>query len=110
MAAERHGSAGHIITAQRWKGLAREMESTPVHLRGQALVSSECFSGLPTINDMRNVAMLIDGPEALGAAVARIGAQVLAAPMRRIRALDHDGAERLFEALAVVDVSPGDDQ
>ncbi|OJB15282.1 hypothetical protein BGV53_21945 [Burkholderia ubonensis] len=59
---------------------------------------------------MRNVAMLIDGPEALGAAVARIGAQVLAAPMRRIRALDHDGAERLFEALAVVDVSPGDDQ
>lgn len=59
------------------------MESTPVHLRGQAPVSSECFSGLPTINDMRNVAMLIDGPEALGAAVARIGAQVLAAPMRR---------------------------
>lgn len=65
---------------------------------------------LPTIDDMSNVVVLLDDAKTLGASVARIGAQVLAATMRRIRALDHDGAEDLIESLAVIDVGPGDDE
>src|SRR5580698_1440405 len=65
---------------------------------------------LPAINDMSNVVVLIDDAKTLGASVARIGAQVLAASMRRTRALDHDGSEHLIESLPVIDVGPGDDE
>jgi hypothetical protein len=59
---------------------------------------------------MRNVAVRFDGAEIVGAAAARIGAQVLAAPMRRSLAPGHHGTEHLVESLVVIDVGPGHDE
>lgn len=46
----------------------------------------------------------------LGAAVAGIGAKVLVASARRIRALDHHGREHRVEPFAVIDIGAGHDE
>jgi hypothetical protein len=58
---------------------------------------------LAAIDHMRITAVRFDGAQIVGASVASIGAQVLAAPMRSVLALDHDGTEHLVASLAIVE-------
>ena len=67
------------------------------------------LSLLAPVYDVGNVAMRFHDADGLGAAEAGVGTQVLAAPHRRLRALDDDGAEHLIDALGVIDVGPGHD-
>ena len=64
---------------------------------------------LATIHNVGDVAVPLDDPPQLGAAVPGIGAQVLAATLGGHRAPDRDGFEHLLQALAVIDVSRGHD-
>jgi len=64
---------------------------------------------LPSIDDMRDVAMRSDDLHRLGASVACICTQVLAAPGWRSPTLDHDRTEHLVDPLAIIDVGPGHD-
>ena len=54
--------------------------------------------------------MILDGAEVFGAAVARVGAQMVVSPMRRVLALDDDGGEYLVNLFAVMEVGPGHDE
>ncbi len=54
--------------------------------------------------------MRFDDAQVVGASVARVGTQMSTATKRCELALDHDGAEHLIEALAVVDVSRSHDE
>ena len=64
---------------------------------------------LAPVNDMRDVTMVLDGAKVFGAAIARVGAQMFAAPVRRVLALDDTGGEHLVKPLAVRDVGSGHD-
>jgi len=66
-----------------------------------------CF--LAAIDDVRDVAVRVDDAQRLGASVAGVGAQVLAATKGSSLALDHNGAEHLVDSLAVIDVGRGHD-
>ena len=62
------------------------------------------------IDDVMDVAVMLDGAKVLRAAVARVGAQMLASPKWRGLALDDDGGEQLVKPLAIMDVGPGHDE
>ena len=53
--------------------------------------------------------MILNGAKVLRAAVAGVGAQMLAPAIRRILAIDHDRVEHLVEPFAVMNVGPGHD-
>jgi hypothetical protein len=61
-------------------------------------------------DDVRDVAVALDGAKMLGASVAGIGAQMLVSPMWRVLPLDNDGAEHVIESLAVMNVGPAHDE
>src|SRR5574337_82168 len=65
---------------------------------------------LAAANDVRDVAVGLDDAKVLGAAVACIGAKVLAASDRRAFAFDDNGIEHLVESFAVIDVGRGHDE
>ena len=65
---------------------------------------------LPAVHDVGDVSVRLDDAKGLGASVARIGAQVLAASNRRALALDYDSAEDRIDSLAVIHVGPGHDE
>ena len=61
---------------------------------------------LAAVDDLRNVAVVLDGAQVLRAEVARVGAQMLVSPMWRALALDDDGSEHLIKPLTVMDFGP----
>lgn len=61
------------------------------------------------INHMRDVAVRVDNPQGLRAAISGVGAQVLATPYGRTFALDDYSIEHLLNTLAVIDVRAGYD-
>ena len=65
---------------------------------------------LAAINHMRNVTMRLDDLKRRFASVARIGAQVLAAPSRGHLALDHNGLEHRIELRDVMLIGSGHDE
>src|SRR5438045_7588594 len=62
------------------------------------------------IDDVRDVAVVLDGAKVLLTAVACVGTQMLASSIRRILARDDDGSEHFVQPLAVMDVGPGHDE
>lgn len=102
----RHAAAGQIIQGREaafelfvaQEQFAEAVEPAVADLddpaMGLLLRAAPFAVSLPaSIDDMGDVAVLRDDVEIAGAAVTGVGAQVLAAPPRRTRALDDDGAE-----------------
>ncbi len=73
-------------------------------------VASLDVSFRAAIDDMRDIAVVLDGSQVLRAAVARVGAQMFVSTMWRVLALDNDGGEHFIKLLAVMDVGPGHDE
>gem|GEM_PF-1323719 len=61
-------------------------------------------------NDVRDVAVLLNGAKVLDPTVARVGAQMFVSSTGRVLALDDDGAKDVIKPLAVVDVGPAHDE
>ena len=61
-------------------------------------------------NDVRDVAVALDGAKVLGSTVARVGAQMFVSPIWRILAPDDDGCEHVVKPHAVMDVGPCHDE
>ena len=62
------------------------------------------------IDDVSDIAMRFDDCQCALASIARIGAQVLAAPGGRLVALDHDGVKDLADLGDVMRVGAGHDE
>jgi len=61
-------------------------------------------------DDVRDVAVALDGAQMLGTTVACVGAKVFVSPVGWILAFDDNGAEYRIKPLAVVDVGPAHDE
>ena len=73
-------------------------------------VALELTGLLSTAFDVRDVAMGFNDVERRFAVVARVGTQVLVAPLRRIDPLDHDGLKHRLELRHIMAMGSGHDE
>ena len=110
---ERKVAALELLVAH--EQFAETVEPAMANLNNPALgllirVSSLDFGLLSATDDMRDVAVALDGSQMLRATVSRIGAQMFVSSLWRVLAFDDDSVEHLIKPLAVVDVGPADDE
>ena len=109
---QRHETAIQLLIAH--EQFSKPVESTVADLdhpaaRFPARLPLLGVGFLAPVYDVRDVAVPFDDPQQLGAAITRIGAQVLAAALGGHRALDRDFLEDLLQPLAVMHVRRGHD-